>query len=188
MANASYTAANTARINFGTGSDTPVVGNWAIPAPELLQGLPGSDTASLTDAELQTIVSAAISRWEWAGLDSAGVAVLENLQIGVGGLPPGWLGAYASGSIVLDPTADGLGWFVDLTDAAFAQGSSQETALPGSAAAGEVDALTVVMHEMGHALGLPDETVGVMSESLAVGTRNLPTPADVAAAFATGRL
>jgi hypothetical protein len=51
-----------------------------------------------------------------------------------------------------------------------------------------VDALTVVMHEMGHALGLPDGAVGVMAESLAPGTRNLPTAADVAAAFASGRL
>ena len=41
---------------------------------------------------------------------------------------------------------------------------------------------------LGHALGLPDETSGVMAESLAPGTRNLPTPADVAAAFASGRL
>jgi hypothetical protein len=44
------------------------------------------------------------------------------------------------------------------------------------------------MHEMGHALGLPDEAAGVMSESLAIGTRNLPTPVDVAAVFASGRL
>jgi hypothetical protein len=78
-----------------------------------------------------------------------------------------------SGSIVLDPTAAGDGWSVDTT---------------APPAAGQVDALTVVMHEMGHALGLPDETVGVMAESLAPGTRNLPTAADVAAAFASGRL
>jgi hypothetical protein len=49
-----------------------------------------------------------------------------------------------------------------------------------------VDGLTVVMHEMGHALGLPDETLGIMSESLAPGIRNLPMAADVAAAFAAG--
>jgi hypothetical protein len=81
-----------------------------------------------------------------------------------------------NGSIVIDPTADGDGWLVD------------PTAQPGSAATGHVDALTVVMHEMGHALGLPDETTGVMAESLAPGARNLPTAADVAAAFASGRL
>jgi hypothetical protein len=186
--NTSYTAGNTIAIgNFGMIGDQPVVGAWAIPGPELLQGQPGNSTDSLSDAELQTIVSAAISRWESAGLDGAGVAVLESLHISIGDLPPGWLGAYVSGSIVLDPTADGDGWFVDATDAAFAQGSP-ETALPGSAAASHVDALTVVMHEMGHALGLPDESSGVMSESLVPGTRNLPTAADVAAAFASGRM
>jgi hypothetical protein len=187
--NTTYSMANTIPIsNFGTNGDQPVVGAWAIPGPELLQGLPGDNTTVLSSAELQTIVSAAISRWESAGLDSTGVALLDNLQVSIGGLPSGWLGAYVSGSIVLDPTAAGDGWFVDATDAAFSQGTSQETALPGSAAADHVDALTVVMHEMGHALGLPDETMGVMSESLAVGTRNLPTPADVAAAFASGRV
>ena len=111
-----------------------------------------------------------------------------QLHVSIGDLPPGWLGEYVSGSIILDPTAEGDGWFVDATDAAFALANGQETALPGSEAAGHVDGLTVVMHEMGHALGLPDETAGVMSESLAPGTRNLPTPADVAAAFASGRL
>jgi hypothetical protein len=186
--NTSYTPANTIAIgNFGLSGDQPVVGDWAIPGPELLQGQPGNGSASLSDADLQTIVSAAIGRWESAGLDSAGVAVLESLHTSVGGLPPGWLGAYVSGSIVLDPTADGDGWFVDPTDATFAPGNP-ETALPASAAAGHVDALTVVMHEMGHALGLPDEMMGVMSESLAPGTRNLPTATDVAAAFASGRL
>jgi hypothetical protein len=189
-ANMSYTPGNTFQIgNFGLSGDQPVAGDWAIPEPELLQGLPGSDTAvSLTDAELSTIVSAAIARWESAGLDSAGVALLENLHVSIGDLPAGWLGAYNSGSIVLDPTAEGDGWFVDPTDAAFALANGQETALSGSAAAGHVDALTVVMHEMGHALGLPDETAGIMSEALAPGTRNLPTQADVAAAFATGRM
>jgi hypothetical protein len=187
--NTSYTAANTIQIgNFGASGDQPVVGGWAVPEPEMLQGLPGGGTASLTEAELQTIVSAAIAHWKAAGLDSAGVALLDNLHISIGDLPSGWLGAYVSGSIVIDPTAAGDGWFVDPTDAAFAQGTSQETALPGSAAAGHVDALTVVMHEMGHALGLPDETSGVMSESLAPGTRNLPTPTDVADAFASGKL
>jgi hypothetical protein len=189
MTNTNYSSSNTIQIgNFGQTGDQPAVGDWGIPEPELLQGTPGSDTTSLTDDQLQTIVSAAISRWEAAGLDSAGVALLDNLHVSIGELPTGWLGAYVSGSIVIDPTADGDGWFVDPTDVGFAQGTGTEMALPGSAAAGHVDALTVVMHEMGHALGLPDESAGIMSESLASGTRNLPTAADVAAAYASGRL
>jgi hypothetical protein len=172
--NTNYSQLNTIQINdFGTTGDQPAVGAWAIPSPEMLMGLPGSGTASLADAELHSIVTAAIARWQAAGLDSAGVAVLDSLQISLGDLPTGWLGAYVSGSIVLDPTAAGDGW------------SADTTAPP---AAGQVDALTVVMHEMGHALGLPDEAVGVMAESLAPGTRSLPTAEDVAAAFASGRL
>jgi hypothetical protein len=172
--NTNYSPANTVQIgNFGTSGDQPAVGAWAVTQPELLQGMPGSDTASLSVAELQTVVSAAIARWQAAGLDSAGAALLEGLHVSIGDLPAGWLGAYVSGSIVLDPTADGDGWSVEPTDAPVAN---------------HVDALTVVMHEMGHALGLPDEAVGVMAESLAPGTRNLPTAADVAAAFASGTL
>jgi hypothetical protein len=68
------------------------------------------------------------------------------------------------------------------------RGARQAQGKPGSAAADHVDALTVVMHEMGHALGLPDKIAGIMSESLAPGMRNVPTAADVGAAFASGRL
>jgi hypothetical protein len=41
------------------------------------------------------------------------------------------------------------------------------------------------MHEMGHALGLPDEVGGtdLMAQALAVGLRRTPTMADVDAAF-----
>jgi hypothetical protein len=118
--------------------------------PRVASGIPGSDTATLTDAELPTIVSAAIARWQSAGLDSAGVTLLESLRVSIGDLPPGWLGAYVSGSIILDPTAAGDGWFVG----AFAGDQGTEMALPGGVAASHIDPLTVVMHERGHALGL----------------------------------
>jgi hypothetical protein len=64
--NTNYTQANTIQIgNFGSTGDQPVAGDWGLPEPELLQGLPGSDTtASLNDAELSTIVTAAITRWD----------------------------------------------------------------------------------------------------------------------------
>src|SRR5262249_23258295 len=67
--NSNYTVSNTIQIGtFGETGDQPVVGAWAIPSPEMLTGLPGSGTASLTEAELQTVVNAAIAGWEAAGL------------------------------------------------------------------------------------------------------------------------
>jgi hypothetical protein len=59
-----------------------------------------------------------------------------------------------------------------------------------SPATGEMDLLTVVMHELGHVLGLPDDSDltsagDLMDETLATGTRRLPSAADVAAAEAS---
>ena len=53
-----------------------------------------------------------------------------------------------------------------------------------------MDLLTVVMHELGHVLGLPDDSdltsaADLMDETLATGTRRLPSAADVAAAEAS---
>ena len=80
--------------------------------------------------------------------------------------------------IYLDAIADGWGWFVDPTpgqDEEYAAKAGALAALPGSGAAGHVDSLTVVMHEMGHALGLPDITVpgstDLMAEALVMGLR-----------------
>jgi hypothetical protein len=87
-------------------------------------------------------------------------------------LSSGILGEYVPGTIYLDATADGYGWFMDPT---------------ASPPATQVDLLTVVMHEMGHALGLPDITApgstDLMAQALAVGLRRLPSMADVDAAF-----
>src|SRR5262249_41362547 len=69
--------------------------------------------------------------------------------------------------ILIDPTAAGHGWFVN----------PSPTARP---AQGRVDLLTVVEHEMGNVLGLPETKVNdIMGEFLPVGVRRLPRPADL---------
>ena len=181
-------------VDAGTTYGTFIAGapGW-VPQAQELAGSPlsGLGVASLTAAELAPIVTAAEARWESAGLTAAQTAQLQGLQFIVTGLTPGMLGEYVPGVVYLDPKADGWGWFVDSTpgqDEEYASKVGVLAALPGSGAAGHVDLLTVVMHEMGHALGLPDWTTGssndLMAESLAAGVRRLPSLADVDAAFA----
>ena len=91
-------------------------------------------------------------------------------------MPAGQLAEYANGVITLDVNADGAGWFIDTTpadDREFAGRGGVLVARGGSAAAGQVDLLSVLSHEMGHAIGL-GHGGGVMSEQLLAGQRATP--------------
>src|SRR5207245_4241290 len=75
-----------------------------------------------------------------------------------------------------DANAAGHGWFVDPTP----QDASEFAAgLTDSPAAGRVDLLTVLTHEMGHILGLDDDsatdpvTGSVMADVLPLGVRRI---------------
>jgi hypothetical protein len=145
------------------------------PPPQALDGTPltGTGVVPLTANELAPVVTAAEQRWQAAGLSTAQLAKFEGLQFVVTTLSSGMLGEYVPGTIYLDATADGYGWFMDPT---------------ASPVTTQVDLLTVVMHEMGHALGLPDITTpgstDLMAQALAKGIRRLPSVADIDAAFA----
>jgi hypothetical protein len=81
---------------------------------------------------------------------------------------------------LLDRTAAGHGWFVDptpLQDEEFRGGADGPlTAAPTGPAAGKMDLLTAVLHELGHLAGLPDvsaatDPADLMGEQLADGDR-----------------
>jgi hypothetical protein len=127
---------------------------------------------TLTSAELRPIVAEAIRRWAAAGLSQAQVAQLKAVQFVVTDLSataPGEVGLALNGVVALDARAAGYGWFIDPTPRSDSEFSH------GKPPAG-MDLLTVVMHELGHELGLPDldaseHSGDLMAEGLAPGVR-----------------
>ena len=82
-------------------------------------------------------------------------ALLRGVQLRLADLPDGLVGIAHGTTIYLDRDGGGHGWFVDptpLQDEEFVDG----VARPGSAAAGKLDLVSVIAHEMGHLAGLDD--------------------------------
>jgi hypothetical protein len=153
-----------------SGSLGPQMVNTSAHSPS---GYSGTAT-TLTSADLQPIVTEAIRRWAAAGLSYAQVARLRATQFVVTDLStttPGEVGLARDGVVELDATADGYGWFVGPTPANDSEFSGHQPPPAG------MDLLTVVMHELGHELGLLDLNTAahpgdVMAEDLAPGVRD----------------
>lgn len=136
-------------------------------------GVPGSAAASLTAEQLRSTVAASLELLAQAGVNSGTLARLGATQFQIGNLPGNSLGlAYlAANRITINDNAAGHGWFVDPTpflDEEFAGG----VALPGGPAAGKMDLLSAVLHELGHQAGF-DHGDDFMSPLLAPGARTL---------------
>src|SRR5205085_12348028 len=106
--------------------------------------------ASISAADLNGTVQAALGRLRQEGLSQDALGRLAGVTALLQPLQPGQLGAALpqANTILLSPNAAGHGWFVDPTpyqDEEFLAG----TAYPGSPAAGREDLLTTVMHELG---------------------------------------
>lgn len=109
---------------------------------------------------------------------------LNGVWFVVADLPEGILGLYTPGLIQIDVNAAGMGWFLDPTpadDSEFAVEASAEEllAVPSSPAWGHVDQLSVIAHEMGHALGFADQSGGtpqVMDGTISTGMRRFELP------------
>jgi large repetitive protein len=192
LINVNEPAAIPAGHNGGTVS-TPSNPNAMLAASggvESASATPGE--TNLAPAQLEGVLAAAVAYWVAAGATSDQLAKLEHVTFEIGDAMPGWLAQSTAGHVLIDASADGHGWFVDQTpfdSAEFANMVSDTRAFtdPDQAAAGHMDLLTVVMHEMGEQLGLEDQfgsdaQNGIMSAFLQDGERRIPDSADVTTA------
>jgi hypothetical protein len=191
----------------GGFSNTSPAGS-AVPLPTLpspLLAAPGGVQASsptpgemhLTQAELDSVVAAAIAEWAAAGASTSQLAALNATTFSVGDLAGSIVGEQIPGHITIDTNAAGHGWFVDptpsdnseFTHALNAAGTDLLTD-PSNAAAGHLDLLTTVTHELGHVLALPDNTDpsdanDLMYINLVDGERRIVASSDVVEASTT---
>ena len=92
-----------------------------------------------------------------------------------------------SAHVTVDTTAAGHGWYIDSTpldntdDFLPTADPNIWKAKPGTAAAGKMDMLSVLLHEYGHVLGLEhsSDTRDFMAANLQPGERRLPTDAEL---------
>jgi autotransporter-associated beta strand protein len=153
----------------GTGNDV-VLSRAPLQAAAMGDGADAADL--LNDSEMATIVDEAILRWKLNGVDQASLARLRDIRFVVADLNGCDLGLYGGNTIVLDRDAAGWGWFVDKTT-----GLDEEFLDGGKAidpnAVDRIDLLSVVEHELGHALGYNDinARADVMGDTLSAGAR-----------------
>jgi Ca2+-binding RTX toxin-like protein len=136
----------------------------------------GATSTTLTapgGAVLDAIITEAKHRLAGSGLDAASLAQLDTVSVRFDDLDGLALGEEHDGLVILDINAAGYGWFVDSTpgdDREFMSDGGILTASAGPAA-GHMDLLTVMAHELGHAAGLQESDQGVMSDTLDAGDR-----------------
>jgi len=172
-----FTSAQTGTFASGSG--------FVLPTPLMVEAgfAPSGQGTQATEAALESLREAAIQLWVDAGASEAQIAAMRAIELGVANLYGGFLGQTTADGILIDADGAGLGWFIDSTPQSseeFGAGRDGLTAPAGSAAAGGLDLLTALAHELGHVAGLDDRyngaDDGLMHGFLAPGERHLPAP------------
>ncbi|MCU0259744.1 MAG: matrixin family metalloprotease, partial [Ilumatobacteraceae bacterium] len=115
--------------------------------------------ATLTDADIPAVLALAAAWWA-----QQGAVVPADLQVVVTDLPATAVAHTIGTTVYVDADAAGFGWHLDPTT---------------PVADGAVDLLSVLTHELGHALGFDHTETGIMAPIVEPGTR-LVAPASAA--------
>ena len=175
-------------VQFGPAAANwlPLAGDWdglTAGSPLLAAAGTGVGAPSLASELLDFTRSAALDLLAQALVDRSQLNHLADIELVIADLPGALLGLHTSTTIYIDIDAAGHGWFVDHSPHDNAEFSA--TATPGlyqapfdSPAYGRHDLLTVVLHELGHALDWNDldalEYPGhAMADQLEPGTRHV---------------
>jgi Ca2+-binding RTX toxin-like protein/Ca2+-binding EF-hand superfamily protein len=182
--------------NSGDGNSLPVSTSLNSSNPTgdgsadylLSAGTPANSSSQTLDpSKLEAIVAYAIQRCRDSGLLPLGATDLDTIKFAIVDLTGSELGQTLGGTIQIDSTAAGFGWFVDSTPednnefGGTLDGSSLE-ANAGGEAEGRIDLLTVVLHELGHVAGFShDSGLELMEPVLPAGERVLLADSGVTA-------
>jgi Ca2+-binding RTX toxin-like protein len=158
----------------------------------------GVNATVVDDASLEAIAKAAMNRW--ALILGAMPTVFYGFEFVVADLGGLALARIEGKTITVDDDAAGHGWFIDPTpydDSEFSVRTADGMrANPSSDAYSKIDLLTVLMHELGHAIGYQHDAsvpgaTALMAEDLVPGLRAVdfvpPGQRDGAAGTALGQ-
>jgi hypothetical protein len=134
--------------------------------------------------ELMPVVNAAIDRLVGAGFAAE---LFSSVQVSIADLPGAMLGLATADTITIDVDAAGYGWFIDPTPLDDSELVNRKSQIANQK---PIELLTVVMHELGHTLGLDDDYLDpdsddIMNGWLPTGTRRSPTAEGLDSLFAS---